>query len=255
MSLARLIQMGASGVVTEFSPSDISDLQIWLDSSDTSYLFQDSAKTTAVTSDNDPIGCWADRSGNGYDHIQATSVNRPTLDTGTMSLNSINFDRTVDSGVGQFLQNASSKDTITIFIVMESTSTAAGVYFGFGLTYNAYFIYNLYSGTNYVAAPGGAFRSVGDSYTAPAANTSTILTGDLVQFVRKNGTQYAMITPYTYTGGSGGGTYVGRRGLAPNNHAPYLGNIGEIITYDRRLSSSEIDDVEAYLSNKWSITI
>lgn len=253
--ISRLIQMGASGVVAEFSPSDISDLQIWLDGSDTSYLFQDSAKTTAVTSDNDPIGCWADRSGNGYDHIQATSVNRPTLDTGTMSLNSINFDRTVDSGAGQFLQNASTKDTITIFIVMQSTSTAAGVYFGFGLTYNGYFIFNSANTTNYVTAPGGQYRTVGDSYTAPATNTSTILTGDLVQFVRKNGTQYAMNSPYTYTGGSGGGTYVGRRGLTPNSHAPYLGNIGEIITYDRRLSSSEIGEVEAYLSNKWSITI
>lgn len=252
MSVSRLMQMGAAG---GFKPTDIADVAIWLDATNTSSLFQDSAKTTAVTSDNDPIGCWADLSGNGYDHIQATSVNRPTLDTGTMSLNSINFDRTVDSGVGQFLQNASTKDTITIFIVMESTSTAAGVYFGFGLTYNGYFIYNVSSGTNYVTAPAGQFRSVGDSYTAPAANTSTILTGDLVQFVRKNGTQYAMNTPYTYTGGSGGGTYVGRRGLTPNDHAPYLGNIGEIITYDRRLSSSEINVVEAYLSKKWSITI
>jgi len=252
MSVSRLMQMGASG---GFKPTDIADVAIWLDATNTSSLFQDSAKTTAVTSDNDPIGCWADSSGNGYDHIQATSVNRPTLDTGTMSLNSINFDRTVDSGVGQFLQNASSKDTITIFIVMESTVQAAGVYFGFGLTYNAYFIFPLTSQSNYVAAPGGQFRSVGDSYTAPTANTSTILTGDLVQFVRKNGTQYAMNTPYTYTGGSGGGTYVGRRGLTPNDHAPYLGNIGEIITYDRRLSSSEINVVEAYLSKKWSITI
>lgn len=252
MSVSRLMQMGASG---GFKPTDIADVAIWLDATNTSSLFQDSAKTTAVTSDNDPIGCWADSSGNGYDHIQTTSVNRPTLDTGTMSLNSINFDRTVDSGVGQFLQNSSTKDTITIFIVMESTSTAAGVYFGFGLTYNAYFMYNLTNLTSYVAAPGGQFRSVGDSYTAPAANTPTILTGDLVQFVRKNGTQYAMNTSYTYTGGSGGGTYVGRRGLTPNDHAPYLGNIGEIITYDRRLSSSEINVVEAYLSNKWSITI
>lgn len=253
MSIARLMQMGAAG--RDFNPTDIADIAIWLDATNTPSLFQDSGKTTSVTSDNDPVGCWADRSGNGYDHIQATSINRPTLDTGTMSLNSINFDNTVDSGLGQFLQNASSKDTITIFIVLESTSTSAGVYFGFGLTYNGYFMWNASNTTNYITAPAGQFRTVGDSYTAPAANTSTILTGDLTQFVRKNGTQYAVNSPYTYTGGSGGGTYVGRRGLTPNDHKPYIGNIGEIITYDRRLSLSEIGTVEAYLSTKWSIAI
>lgn len=48
-----------------------------LDPSDLSTLFQDSAGTTPVAADGDPVGRWNDKSGNGHDFIQATSGSRP----------------------------------------------------------------------------------------------------------------------------------------------------------------------------------
>ena len=258
MSIARKIQMATAGsAVAGFSPASISDLQLWLDATDTSTLYQDSSKTTAVSSDNDPVGCWEDKSGNGFDHDQGTSINRPTFDTTTMGLNSLNLDNSVDSGKGQFLENSTCTDTITMFIVLNyGTNSNAGSSFGIGASYNGYFTFAAGSSLNYVSTSPTGYRTVGDSYTRIAAGNDAIITGDLVNFLRENGTQYAMNNPYNYSSHSGNvGSYVGRRGLTPNNHTPFNGNIGEIIAYERRLSSTEIDEVETYLSEKWSITI
>ena len=81
--------MGAAGVSGDapFNPSDIADLEIWLDSSDTSYLFQDAAKVTAVTTNGDPVGCWADRSGNGYDHtVDSYNISKASYDSKSFSI-------------------------------------------------------------------------------------------------------------------------------------------------------------------------
>jgi len=50
----------------------------WWDASDISTLFQDSAATTPVASDTDPVGYWGDKSGNARHGKQTTAGNRPT---------------------------------------------------------------------------------------------------------------------------------------------------------------------------------
>lgn len=259
MSIARELQMAAAGADTGgggFSPADIADLQLWLDATDASTLFQDTAKTTSASSDNDPVGCWEDKSGNGFDFDQSTSARRPTLDTGTMSLNSLNLVPTADSGGGQWLENSTCTDTITLFQVLQYNSNSAGVSFGIGASYNGYFTFNSSLTTNYVAAALSGFRTVGDSYSRIASGNDAIISGDLVNFLRENGTQYAVNSGYNYTSNANNiGSYIGRRGLSIGDHKPFNGNVGEVIAYERRLSSTEIGQVESYLSDKWSITI
>jgi hypothetical protein len=53
----------------------------WYDPSDLSTLWQDSARTTPVTADGDPVGCIDDKSGNGFHLTQATSGKRPLYRT------------------------------------------------------------------------------------------------------------------------------------------------------------------------------
>ena len=53
-----------------------------LDPSDLSTLFQDSAGTTPVAADGDPVGRWNEKSGAGRNFIQATSGSRPVYRTG-----------------------------------------------------------------------------------------------------------------------------------------------------------------------------
>ena len=45
------------------------------------YLYQDSAGTTPVTADGDPVGLVKDASNNGNDAVQSTSADRPTYKT------------------------------------------------------------------------------------------------------------------------------------------------------------------------------
>ena len=60
-------------------PTDIAGLQVWLNGGGT--YWQDSARTTGASSDGDPVGAWDDASGNANHVLQATSGNRPTLQT------------------------------------------------------------------------------------------------------------------------------------------------------------------------------
>lgn len=66
---------------TQFSPRLLFDgggtNGAWWDPSDITTLFQDSAGTTAVTADGDPVGLVKDKSGNGRD-LTASSTARPT---------------------------------------------------------------------------------------------------------------------------------------------------------------------------------
>jgi hypothetical protein len=64
-----------------FRPAQLftaSEPGIWLDPSDLTTLFQDSAGTTPVTAPGDPVGKVLDRSGNGNHASQATAASRPT---------------------------------------------------------------------------------------------------------------------------------------------------------------------------------
>lgn len=56
---------------------DLAPLAIW-DASDLASLSQDSAGSTPVTAAGQPVGRWADVSGNGRHGFQSTSGNRPT---------------------------------------------------------------------------------------------------------------------------------------------------------------------------------
>jgi hypothetical protein len=77
---------GLSGIAgAAWTPKNIAGLALWLDASDASTLFQDSALTTPAVADTDPIGGWLDKSGNGRNALQATALQR-----GRLRLNIIN---------------------------------------------------------------------------------------------------------------------------------------------------------------------
>jgi hypothetical protein len=78
----RLLKPTASA----FSPRSISGLALWLDASDGATLFQNSDGTVPATASSDPVGYWADKSGNGRHAVQATAGSRPLL-TSTFKTN------------------------------------------------------------------------------------------------------------------------------------------------------------------------
>lgn len=74
----------ASAEAGAWTPADLfkaSEIGGIYDPSDISTLWQDSARTTPVTADGDPVGCIEDLSGNGNHMIQTSAANKPLYKT------------------------------------------------------------------------------------------------------------------------------------------------------------------------------
>lgn len=105
----------------------------WYDPSDLSTLWQDSARTTPVTADGQPVGCIDDKSGNGNHLKQATAGARPLYKTDGV-LHWLLFD-----GSASFMETSASvdlsgTDKLTAWVgVVQSTVTNCQVY-EFGTT-------------------------------------------------------------------------------------------------------------------------
>ena len=68
-----------AATLTVWSPAALTGLQLWLDASDASTIFEDTAD---LAEDNDSVRIWADKSGNALDASQATVASRPVYRAG-----------------------------------------------------------------------------------------------------------------------------------------------------------------------------
>lgn len=154
-----------------FAPTDLSNLTLWLDASDTSTLYQNTLCTTAVSSDGDPVGCWQDKSGNSRHVVQAIAGNKLTYKTSIQNgLSILRGDGTADR-----LQSAAvdydalvGSQAVSVFYVINHDSTdgnCAVVGHGAGSS-NRLTIYHSLGGTSYFEG----FDSTGGrlSFTTPA---------------------------------------------------------------------------------------
>lgn len=105
-----------------FTPQDVSGLVAWYDPSDLSSMFQDSAMTTPVTANNDPVGAIRDKSGNGNHLLQATAANRPLYKT-SGGLSWLEFDGTNDSLADTFTAVAQPFDRVSAFRLITAAPT------------------------------------------------------------------------------------------------------------------------------------
>lgn len=77
---AVALRKSRAAPVGPFSPLQLSPSAMF-DPADTTKLFQDSAGTSPVTGDNQPVGLWQDESPNGLDLSQPISAARPSYRT------------------------------------------------------------------------------------------------------------------------------------------------------------------------------
>ena len=108
-----------------FNPSSwfaSSETGLWVASSLNSSLKQNSDGTTAVTTTSDPVGYWADQSGNGNHLIQATAGSRPTYSS---IMPSVVFDGT-DDRLGLAAGLAATSGSVAILFKTGATAFSAG---------------------------------------------------------------------------------------------------------------------------------
>lgn len=239
-----------------FSPKNISGLKAWFDAADNKTVFSDSACTVeAGALAGDLVTCWKDKSGNGHEAIQPTDGDEGVYEGFELNLrNTIYFDG------GSFLdtQTVLPSDQGTIFVVF-ATATAQGA--------NAFFVGSEDGGAddNKLGLDSSAgLVSIVDTDTLNSTTTG-LDTGlsYLAVNVWENGTNHDLflddfsVDEATATSPAVVITSIQPLFIGASNNSGtagdfYTGSIGEILIYDRQLTSTELQEVRDYLQSKWS---
>jgi hypothetical protein len=264
-----------------FDPRTIPGCAVWLDAADSTTMFQDTSATNPITTDGQTIGCWKDKSGNGYLFTQGTSTNRPTYKQAILNGQSI----TRWNGTTNALQSSTTLPFYT------SASSGGSFFFVFMITNNSTQRFlmtyqNQNSGTfcvseseigcatgnvdagNFGVHQGCSKANVAlnqitantyvmmnlnllSSGTAPA-NTTIVKNGTSASVIAQNGGFYSGTT---YPSGNNARFLnIGYRnlvGFQPDSWFP--GDIAEIVWYRTSLSTSQLQQVEGYLAWKWGL--
>ena len=272
-----------------FTPNLISGLQLWLDASDSSTIFDATAGGNLVTTDGSAVARWADKSGNNRHATQTTANARPLLMTGGNGINSksiLSFDGTNDfftSSVTGF------KNLSAVSIIGVVSTPVAAVADGFTMT--------LFSFGN----AGSAGSGFPDSKSLILASATGGLNGEKITILcEKSGINSGRLGSTTYNrtanaaqalqlevGSSGTQLYANNASvnlnlsnqiststnLAPNQIGYTLddniqigalraggslvtfGNqkIAEFLVFNRKLTTEERDTLWSYLQTKWNI--
>jgi hypothetical protein len=253
-----------------FSPSSISGLQLWLDASDSTTLSQSSGGSPA-SSDGDPIGYWADKSGNGRHAVQTDGTKKPALKLAIQ--NGKNVARW--DGTNDFLTIAGSSSTMKF---LHSTNSTVFAVFSSSVN-NKCLLSTDNNSTNvvgygiYLDTTGGNITHVISKGSAPLviayqANIGSITAKCLLTVVSKPSNATAAdrssisknsgtpVTANTYTGtpttsNSYGDFNVGARAFS--NDVNLNGDICELVIFNSALDSNDKSRIENYLNAKWSI--
>ncbi len=165
-----------------FSPTDIAGLQLWL-RADVG-VFQDAALTTPATADSDPIGGWADQSGNSRHVTQSTASKRPTLKLAQQNGKpSLQFDN-VDDGL-VYPSFPLSDTGFSVFVVAKLTSAGSfPIWLSYGATTSGDWNMRCVSATGRPSIVEGAINSgAGETAGTGATGTTTSMTGAGFQLI------------------------------------------------------------------------
>lgn len=277
---------GGGGGGTTFLPSSIAGLQLWLDASDSSTLYDSTIGGSLVTTNGAAVSRWEDKSGSGNHFTQATSNARPLLQTSSLnSKNGLLWD-----GLNDFMSGSvagfKSFTAATIVLVCNPTTAAAAntnsaSFWSFGSVGSA--------GDGYPAAKGVSLSSS----TGLLSNERVVLvfeknaTGRLGSSTYTRSANQAVLITSTHS--SGGTTlkqnsasvglnltYAGVTTSSDTSPAQtgytlddvvYLGALRsngslfaspqirfyEALVFNKVLSAQEEQDLNSYLNEKWNL--
>jgi len=216
----------------------------WLDGADDS-VFTYSSGTL--------VSEWRDKSGNANHVYQSTTASQPTRDTtyhasGSNLKNVVRFDGTDDSLSSTNSLDLSTASTMFVLVRGYTSTSDAGVIsinnsLSSGITiHNGSLAYFYFGSGGYATT-----QSIATSQTNILTKVWTGSTsGDRISY--KNGTQGTSNGTMSNTNATGV--------LRLGQQSTYLnGFIGEVIIYDRELTTDELLKVHGYLSNKWGNTV
>ena len=278
-AISRGISDGLGGSASAWSPTTLfanSENGAWYDPSDLSTLFQDSAGTTPVTSDGDPVGKILDQSGNGNHLTQTTAAARPLYKT-SGGLHWLDFDGT-DDWLESAAVDLSGTNTASVFAgIRKERASVAGasdpifINGDAGTSGGAFAIYAPHNGTardfawSVDPATGGSqsFRAVDDaSYEAPVSGVIGLQVNTAgADNDARLGCRWNGATLSTFSADASGGTGTGlanetfRVGLQVGTSDYYDGRIYSLVVTDDTLTVSELASLESYVAGKTGVTL
>lgn len=242
-------------------PSSISGLELWLDASDSSTLYDATTGGSLVAADGG-VARWEDKSGNARHFTQSTAANRPVRKTSDINgLDALLFDGSNDVLV-RSPESWAFLYPVSVFCVFRATAFTA--------SYNA--LWDFYTSTSTgVAGHTGLIKSNGKSaiYTQDTAVTSPNYDGNGAVTYSTSTTHifFASINSNAISSrgdrvddGSLSSSFTLRTNLGVSNleigasskYTRYNENrLAELIVYSGTLATADRDLIEGYLASKW----
>lgn len=235
LSTARRIN--AANVGGSLDPRTISGLAAWWDASVAGSFFQNSNGTTSATATGDPIGYWADLSGNGKHMTQTTSNLRPAvLVNGLNGKPCVNVPTTSNAGFSA-ISAPTTSTAATVLIAAQYRSTVYRMHF--------------------LSADAGSFMDATDvnafSPASGAGSPTYRVNGVAVASTRLalyNATQLFSTYVLAITGVNVSGWSSGWRAFNYGSSYQFAGYVGECLVYSS-LTTDARTALEAYLRAKW----
>ena len=252
--------------VTCLSQPPAAGLALWL-RTDVG-VFNDGSGTPATI--NELVQVWADQSGNGNDFIQTDQAKRPLLKYNVLcGQHVLRFDVGRSTYLHSLMRMNGPKTIFIVFIVPPFTNAAQTLISLKGNTDEFTEIvatdFATYGPITFIAdlpsaAGGGAMQNssgINASFSAEGNLLSMVYDGGPITNPSSYSANYDNVMVPTMSGGllgrySNDLSTIGAR--APIQNINYLmGDIGEIIVYNRVLSATEINDVSNYLIFKFGL--
>jgi hypothetical protein len=228
-----------------FSPRNISGLQLWLDGAD----------QNAMTLSGSNVTAWNDKSGNGY----VMTNNGGTTTIATASLNSLTTVYT-PSGTNTRITNFVGRTKCTMFLVGKAASSR------YLLSLNGGFLYTANDSLLYFSPPTGDYLDLVDSVSGSIVSNNTWF----ILCIGYDNATNSTANPYTINGTTRSTTITprGTPGILTDQNITstlYINSTNgtnsydsvytaEILYYNDTLTTTQRQQVEGYLAQKWGLT-
>ena len=249
--------IGISPTAKRFSPLAISGLQLWLDSSDGSTLYDSTSGGSIVSADGSAVKRWEDKSGNARHATEAT--NAPTLEVAEKNgKNVLNF------ATSKYLTCSFPDITFTsqtVFAVFRFSSSMES--FGRVFTQSILNSQDYSISGHYIPILRNTNLGAICSYTNGGAR-SAVSTSNAIWYIARARHSGSSLT--LSVNNAEGETYLFSlnrifnifrigAGYTPPITAEAFANslMSEIIVYNKNVSDSESEQITNYLNTKWAI--
>ena len=260
-ALSMLLTIVAVATAAEAAPIT-SGQQLFLDANRaSSFTTQDN---TGIGGSAMDIAAWADQSGMSNNALQATALNMPELvSVGMGGLPAVRFD-----GIDEFLDVGAlgtiGNSDFTVFAAIDLADVSGGstgghnkrVIHAFSGGNSLQWVVNESALDRLSSGVGNVSSTSGNVFTLLPSIVTNTGDGASTDFAFLNG-----VSPVSGTSAAGNpsptgsGFRIGADRAGTGHNGQLVGDVSELVVYDRELNSAELIITENYLSSKYGITL